>query len=221
MKKLLITLLMLSLIFFTGCTDISKENVDDILSSVLYLNNNLNNTFMDGYSMYLPKGVKILDKTDFNLVLKDNDSIYYVYMDVIAYHYKTKNDYQVDNSHFLSKKIDYNGIEGYLDIREENDKYYVVLEYNYAKIESVIKKDDLKKTLVVMSSLLSSIRYNDSVIDGFVGEASYKFQEEKFNIFKKEKNDDNFLKYESEFGTYKDEIIINNDDVIDIEDVIE
>ena len=221
MKKILITLLIFCGMFLTGCQDIDKENIDSIFSNVLYLNNNLNNTFMDGYNMYLPKGVKIVNKSDFNLVLKDNDNTYYVYLDVIAYHYKTKSDFEIDNNHFVSRKINYNGIEGYLDIVEANDKYYIVLEYNYAKIESVIKKDNLKKSLVIMSSILSSIKYNDNVINGFVGEAIYNFQEEKFNIFKKEKNDDNFLKYESEFGTYKDEIIINNDDVIDIEDVIE
>jgi len=221
LKKLLITLLIVSLMFVTGCSDISKENTNDILESMLYLDNNLNNTYMDGFSFYLPHDVKILDKKDFNLTLKDKDNVYYLYLDIISYYYKTKNSFENSNN-FISQKIDYNGKEGYIDVKEENDKYYIVVEYNYAKIESVIKKDNLKKSLITICSLLSSIKYNDNVIDDFVGEASYKFQEEKFSIFKKEKNDDNFLKYEAEFGTYKDDIVIsNNDDVIDIDEVIE
>ena len=221
MKKLLITLLIVSLMFVTGCSDISKENTNDILESMLYLDNNLNNTYMDGFSFYLPHDVKILDKKDFNLTLKDKDNVYYLYLDIISYYYKTKNSFENSNN-FISQKIDYNGKEGYIDVKEENDKYYIVVEYNYAKIESVIKKDNLKKSLITICSLLSSIKYNDNVIDDFVGEASYKFQEEKFSIFKKEKNDDNFLKYEDEFGTYKEDIVIsNNDDVIDIDEVIE
>lgn len=221
MKKLLITLLIVTLMFITGCSDISKGNVNDILGSILYLDNNLNNTYMEGFSFYLPHDVKLLDKNDFNLTLSDKDNIYYLYLDVIAYHYKTKNSF-VESGNFISQKINYNGKEGYIDVKEENEKYYIVVEYNYAKIESVVNKNNLEKSLITICSLLSSIKYNDIVIDSFVGEANYKFQEEKFNIFKKEKNDDNFLKYEDEFGTYKEDIVIsNNDDVIDIDEVIE
>ena len=221
MKKLLITLLIVCLIFMTGCSDISQRNVNDIMGSILFLDNNLNNTYMEGYSFYLPHDVKLIDKSDFNLILEDSDSVYYLYLDIVGYHYKTKNAF-VNTNDYISQKIDYNGKEGYINVKENNDKYYVIIEYNYAKIESVVKKDNLKKSLITICSLLSSIKYNDTVIDGFIGDASYKFQEEKFSIFKKENNNDNFLKYEDEFGTYKDDIVIsNNDDVIDIDEVIE
>ncbi len=221
MKKLLITLLIVCLIFMTGCSDISQRNVNDIMGSILFLDNNLNNTYMEGYSFYLPHDVKLIDKSDFNLILEDSDSVYYLYLDIVGYHYKTKNTF-VNTNDYISQKIDYNGKEGYINVKENNDKYYVIIEYNYAKIESVVKKDNLKKSLITICSLLSSIKYNDTVIDGFIGDASYKFQEEKFSIFKKENNNDNFLKYEDEFGTYKDDIVIsNNDDVIDIDEVIE
>lgn len=221
MKKLLITLLIVCLIFMTGCSDISQRNVNDIMGSILFLDNNLNNTYMEGYSFYLPHDVKLTDKSDFNLILEDSDSVYYLYLDIVGYHYKTKNAF-VNTNDYISQKIDYNGKEGYINVKENNDKYYVIIEYNYAKIESVVKKDNLKKSLITICSLLSSIKYNDTVIDGFIGDASYKFQEEKFSIFKKENNNDNFLKYEDEFGTYKDDIVIsNNDDVIDIDEVIE
>ena len=221
MKKLLITLLIVCLIFMTGCSDISQRNVNDIMGSILFLDNNLNNTYMEGYSFYLPHDVKLIDKSDFNLILEDSDSVYYLYLDIVGYHYKTKNAF-VNTNDYISQKIDYNGKEGYINVKENNDKYYVIIEYNYAKIESVVKKDNLKKSLITICSLLSSIKYNDTVIDGFIGDASYNFQEEKFSIFKKENNNDNFLKYEDEFGTYKDDIVIsNNDDVIDIDEVIE
>lgn len=222
LKKLLITLLIFSLIFITGCNDVSKANVDGIFQNILYLDNNLTNTNMDGFSFYLPHGVKIVDKNDFNVIMENNGNTYYLYIDVVAYHYKTNSSFKIDNSHYVSQKIMYNGKEGYIDIVENDNKYYVLLEYNYAKVESIIKKEDLTDSLIMICSVLSSVKYNDVVIDNYIGEAGSNFQEEKFNIFKSQSSNDNFLKYEKEFGTYKDEIVItNNDDVIDIDEVIE
>ncbi len=222
MKRLLITLLIVSLLFITGCSDVSKESTDGILNKLLYLDSNLNNTYMEGFSVYLPHGTKLIDKNDFNLTIGNDNNVYYLYLDVISYHYKTTKSYNIDVNHVLSKNISYNGKVGFIDIQEIDDKYYIVLEYNYAKMESFIKKEDLNDSLIVMSSIISSIKYNDVIIDDFVGETNSKFQEEKFNIFKSDKNDDNFLKYEDEFGTYKEDIVIsNNDDIIDIDEIVE
>ena len=97
----------------TGCSDISQRNVNDIMGSILFLDNNLNNTYMEGYSFYLPHDVKLIDKSDFNLILEDSDSVYYLYLDIVGYHYKTKNAF-VNTNDYISQKIDYNGKEGYV-----------------------------------------------------------------------------------------------------------
>ena len=47
-------------------------------------------------------------------------------------------------------------------------------------------------------------------------------QEENFNLFESKIENDNFLKYEEEYGTYKETIDINVDnDIIDFDETIE
>ena len=223
MKKILFALL-ISLLFVSGCTinKVSDKSVSDILENILYVDNNLSNTYMNGYELYLPQGVKVVDKSDFNLKIKDNTSIYYLYIDTIAYHYKVSNTFKENNSHFFSKKFTHNGKEGYIDIIEKDNYYFIVAMYNYAKIESYVNKDDFTNSVINMCSLLSSIKYNDKVIDGYVGNKTMILQEERFNIFDSNIENDNFLKYESEYGTYKDKIDIKQDnDVIDVDETIE
>ncbi len=220
MKKLLITLL-LAVFLMTGCNVVSSKSVTDVFETILYVSNNLSNTYMEGYSLYLPQGIKLIDKSDYNLVIQDKKNKYYLYIDLIAYYYKTDNLYEEKNSHFYSKKISYNNKNGYIDVVENNNNYFVTLMYNYAKIESVIKKEDFNDALVSMCSILSTIKYNDNIIDGMVGREGMVFQEERFNLFESSKENDNFLKYENEYGTYKSQIKINEDDVIDIEESVE
>lgn len=223
MKKLWITLLV-SLCFISGCSiiEVSDNSIDDIFSTILYVDNNLSNTFMDGYEIYLPQGVKIVDKADYNLKIKDNKNYYYLYIDTIAYHYKVDNAYTINSSHFYSRKISYNGKIGYIDIVNKGDYYFVVLMYNYAKIESYVHKEDFNSVMMNMCSILSSIKYNDSVINRYVGNNKTVTQEERFDIFDSNIENDKFLKYESEYGTYKEKIDVNMDnDVVDVDETIE
>ena len=223
MKKLLVIFL-ISLCFISGCSviKVSDQSITDIFNTILYVDNNLSNTYMEGYSLYLPKGVKVVDKKDYNLKIKDNDKYYYVYVDTVAYYYKVENAFVENNSHFFSKKIDRDGKIGYIDITINGDYYYVVIMYNYTKIESFVKKEDFNSSITNMCSILSSIKYNDRVIEGYVGNNKATTQEERFNIFDSNIENDNFLKYESEYGIYKESIDNNIDnDIIDVDETIE
>ena len=221
MKKLLIALL-ISMFFVSGCniTKVSNKSVNDIFNTILYVDNNLSNTYMEGYSLYLPKGVTVIDKTDYNLKIKDNANYYYLYIDTIAYHYKAENSFVASNNHFYSQKISYNDKIGYVDIKEVDDKYFIVVMFNYAKIEAYVSKSEFDNSMINICSILSSIKYNDSVISENIGDNKHITQEERFNIFDSNIENDNFLKYESEYGTYK-ETDNNDNDVIDIEETIE
>ena len=223
MKKLLITLL-ISLCFISGCTivKVSDKSISDIFETVLYVDNKLSNTYMNGYSLYLPKGVTITDKKDYNLVIKDNKNYYYLYVDTIAYYYKVANAFTEKSDHFFSKKMNNDGKIGYLDITTKDDYYIIVIMYNYTKIEAYVKKEDFNSSIMNMSSILASVKYNDKVIEGYVGSEKMTTQEERFNIFDSNIENDNFLKYESEYGTYKETIDIGKDnDVIDVDETIE
>lgn len=222
MKKLIITLLF-SVLFVSGCSiiKVSNDSVSDIFRTILYVDNNLSNTFMEGYKFYLPQGVKIVDKSDYNFKIKDNKAYYYLYIDTIAYHYKTKKDYNINDSHFYSQIIEHNGINGYVDIKEVNNKYFIVLMYNYAKIEAYIEKNDFNETFTNMCYILSTIKFNDEIINDKIGENSTIFQEEEFNIFDSKHENDNFLTYEKEYGTYKGNSNDFNDFDNDVLDDIE
>lgn len=223
MKKLLFVFLM-SLCFITGCSiiKVSGKSVSDIFDTILYVDNNLGNTYMEGYSFYLPKGVKIIDKSDYNLKVKDNKNFYYLYIDTVAYYYKVENSFVPKDNHFLSKKIDKDNKIGYVDIVSNSDYYFIVIMYNYAKIETYVKKENFESSITNMCSILSSIKYNDKIIEGHVGNEKMTTQEERFNIFDSNIENDNFLKYESEYGTYKEKIDTNIDnDVIDVNETIE
>lgn len=223
MKKLLFVFLV-SLCFITGCSiiKVSGKSVNDIFDTILYVDNNLGNTYMEGYSFYLPKGVKIIDKSDYNLKIKDNKNFYYLYIDTVAYYYKVENSFVPKDNHFLSKKIDKEEKIGYVDIVSNGDYYFIVIMYNYAKIETYVKKENFESSITNMCSILSSIKYNDKIIEGHVGNEKMTTQEERFNIFDSNIENDNFLKYESEYGTYKEKIDTNIDnDIIDVDETIE
>ena len=223
MKKLLFVFL-ISLCFITGCSisKVSGKSVGDIFDTILYVDNNLGNTYMEGYSFYLPKGVKIIDKSDYNLKIKDNKNYYYLYIDTVAYYYKVENSFVPKDNHFLSKKIDKDNRVGYVDIVSNGDYYFIVIMYNYAKIETYVKKENFESSITNMCSILSSIKYNDKIIEGHVGNEKMTTQEERFNIFDSNIENDNFLKYESEYGTYKEKIDTNIDnDIINVDETIE
>ena len=58
--------------------------------------------------------------------------------------------------------------------------------------------------LFVMSLILSSIKFNDDIVENLLGEKKNSLSEnESYNIFETKKtNNDNFLKYDEEYGTY-------------------
>lgn len=215
MKKLFVTLLMLGLL--TGCMKVSDKSVSDIFETILYVDNKLSNTYMEGYSFYLPQGLKIVNKSDYNLVIENGKKRYYLYIDTIAYYYKTDNLYNENSAHFYSRKFNYNNKKGYVDIVDNGNNYFVVIMYNYAKIEAYIDKNEFNNSLISMCQILSTVKYNDAIINNYVGQKGIAYQEEKFNIFGTEVENDNFLKYEAEYGTYKSPIN-KGDDVIDVEE---
>ena len=223
MKKLL-CIFLISLCFISGCTvtKISDESISGIFDTILYVDNKLSNTYMEGYSLYLPKGVTMVDKSDYNLKIKDKNYYYYLYIDTVAYFYKVENSFIEKRNNFLSSKINHDDKIGYIDITLNGDYYFVVMMYNYTKIETYVKKEDLGSSIITMSSVLSSIKYNDKVIEDRVGSDKMTMQEERFNIFDSNIENDNFLKYEAEYGTYKEKIDVNKDnDVIDVDETIE
>ena len=164
MKIIIVVLL---LIFVTGCSivRIDTNSIDNIISVVLSKNNTLYNQVGQGYKYYIPRGVSYLESNESNETLYFNGSYYYLYVDIVSYHYKTDIDYKVNEDAYYSKVINNKNGKGYLEINEKDGMYYVQFFYNYAKIEAIVSKENLNDTILNASYILSTIKYNANTID--------------------------------------------------------
>ena len=218
MKK--IVFIFVSIFLLTGCTtiDFEKLSVEDTINTIIEKDIDLYNNVFEGYKFYLPRGLKIVNKNKYNIeVLSENDT-FYLYIDVISYYYKTKSTFEPSNSNYISKELRFNDQLGYINIIEVNDKYFVEFMYNYGKIEALITKDKLNESILNMSYILSSIRYNNEVIKTFVGVNSLDYKEEEYNIFETKKEDSNFLEYIEKYDNYENDEEKNKDqDILDYE----
>lgn len=181
MKKIMILLLCLMM---TGCTivRIDTTSIDNILSVVLSKENDLYNQVGKGYKYYIPRGVSYMDTDELNDKLYSNGIYYYLYIDAVSYFYKTKIDYQEKDNLYYSKKIT-GEKEGYLEITKENDKYRIDFLYNYARIEALVNKNEIEQVVLNASYILSTVKFNDNIIDLMLQDDYLTNREEKYDIF--------------------------------------
>ena len=92
-----------------------------------------------------------------------------------------------------------------------NNKYFIKYQYNFAKMEAIVDKNNIKKAIIDMSYILSSIQYNDIVIDSFIGENTLNYSEEKYTIDKPNDNEQTFLDYVNTYDNYKGDETVNED----------
>lgn len=195
MKKLVILLSMVML-FMTGCT-VTKLDDTDIgknMKTILSEDNKLYNVYYSGYKYYLPKGTNLVKKDDYNAVLSDSHgNKYYMFVDAISYYYKVENTYKVNSDSHYSKVLKYNDKNGYIQIDEVENKYFIQYVYNYVKIEAYVNKSELTNCINNMSYILRSVKFNKSVVESFVGENVSEYDEENFSLFKADNSAESFL----------------------------
>ena len=187
------------------------ETVEMLKRSTLY------NNIFEGYKLYVPRGLKVIDKNKYNAEILHNDNIFYLYVDIVSYHYKVKKDFVKSNSNILSSILRVNGKVGYIDITEIDNRYFVEFMYNYAKIESFVKKDELNEAVLNMVYILSSIQFNDKVIDTLIGENALDYKEENFDIFESKKENSKFLEYIEKYNNSDYEEENKDQDILDYE----
>lgn len=206
MKKLLVLLSILTLL--TGCTitKINKDSIDKVIDSVMKKDSKLKNVHFEGYSYYVPRGIRFVDKKEYNAILKDEyNNNYYLYVDVISYYHKVKEKYKVNKKAYYSKEVKTKNKFGYVEIKEDKTGYLVEAMYNYAKIEAYVEKDSLNDAMTNISMILSSMKYNDKVLSSTVGENILSYKEESYNIFKTKEKTSDFLDYVKEYDNYDQE----------------
>ena len=220
MKKVIkLTLLLLLLV---GCSinRVDFDSFDSIINTVLYQDTNLYNVSFDGYKFYLPRSATVEEKREYNLEIKDQNTLYYLYISPVEYYYKTANQHQVSENIFYSKNLVYKDYNGFVDIEKIDNKYFLEVMYNYAKIEAYVEEGSLYDTFSNMCYILSTIKFNDSVINYKLSNHEFDSTTEEFSIFKSQKAEDNFLKYVEEYDKYNknDNIKPSDSDVIDTDE---
>ena len=194
MKK--ISILLICIIFLTGCTNLNKLSYDDIVDNFASVKMSAN-IYRTGYKYYLPDGMTIIDSTLYNETIKDNNYTYYLHVDVISYYNKVDKTYQKNDKAIYSMGINYDDKNGYVEINlVENDKYLVEIMYNYAKIEVIVDKDNCNRSMLSAINILNSIIYNDIIIANMLGDDILSFSEEDFDIFKTHSQEDDYIQIE-------------------------
>lgn len=183
MKKLII---LFSLFFIvTGCTvvRIDTTNIDNTINIILTKENKLYNRVGKGYKYYVPRGVTYIDTDELNDKLYSNGTYYYLYVDIVNYYYQSKIEYKENKDSYYSKYIDLNGKTGYLQIDKYNDKYLIKFIYNYARIETLVDKEQINDAVLNCSYILSTIKFNHNVIKLMLDEDYFVNREEKYDVF--------------------------------------
>lgn len=224
MKKK-ITILLIALLTLTGCTNLTDMNIDEIVDVMLSDTRTLSNNVFDGYQYYIPRGIKFISKDDYNASLKDEyNNTYYFYIDIISYYNEEKIDYTENNEAYFSKKLDYNGKEGYLEITKvkDLDKYFIEYMYNYGKIEAYVNENQLDCAIINMSSILKSLKFNRTVLESLIGNNVLDYKEDIYDVMKPQGSTatkDTYLEYEEKYGIYEGYGEQNrSEDKIEIED---
>ena len=206
-KKLLI--IAISLFIFSGCSieSISEDNVEKNVDLILNKKIKYSNKDAIGYQYYLPKYMTVKDVKGFNQELYYNGKTFYMYADVVSYYHKVKKEYKIDSNAYISKKLKNGKKSGYLEVNKKGNSYYIEMMYNYVKIEGFTDKSDLNDSISSMAYILSSVKFNDNIVETLLGDKRYDLSEnETYNIFKTKKNKEgNFLDYVNEYDTYKGE----------------
>ncbi|MGN1379660.1 MAG: hypothetical protein ACI4XR_04650 [Bacilli bacterium] len=211
MKNKLIICLLISFLFVSGCTKISDSSYEDILNTIS-IKNNKQNTYNSAFKFYLPNELSVLSYDEYNEVLVSENYKYYLYVDIISYYEKVKQEYEICDACFYSKKIANDEKYGYLEINlQENNQYLIEIMYNYAKIEVMVDYDDINLALYNCVTILKDLEYNDMIIEPLVNNKSQNFKEETYDIFNPKSKDSSYLNIIDD-GT-EDSIII--DDSID------
>ena len=196
MKKIILTILLV--LVLTGCSivRIDTSSIDNILNVILTKDNKLYNQVGQGYKYYLPGGVTYIDSDDLNDILYCNGTYYYLYIDTISYYYDTEVDYKKNSNSYYSKLIstqDGYKYSGYIEINEKDNLFYLEFVYNHAKIEAIVDKDDLNNTVLNASYILSTVKYNNDIVELMLDDDYFTNKTGKYNDYNSKEESEKFI----------------------------
>ena len=207
MKKK-IAILMMTIFLLCGCTSIQESSYESILDMAASNYMTAKNTYRSGYKYYLPKGIRVLNQRGSNEILSEGSYIYYMYVDYVSYYNKIEETYKEKEDVVYSKPLRQKEKFGYIEIKNtSNGKYFIEIMYNYAKIEVIVDKSEVEKTLAYSMSILSSIEYQENALKSLMGEDVLSTSEVEHNIFETAKTESDYLQIVEEYGVYEEKEI--------------
>lgn len=183
--------IIICLLFLTACTKqtyyINNLSYEDIINVSINDNEKTTNTNNKGYKYYLPTGFIVSKDNGYNQeLLSDDNTRYYLNIDIVSYYYKNKMKTSHDLNDYKYYEFENNNKSGYLKITQNNDTFFVELCYNYAIIEVEVKESNIRYAISRGIIILNSIEYNDLFIQKYIGnndidnaETVYKIPEPK------------------------------------------
>ncbi|MCR4581597.1 MAG: hypothetical protein K5666_03710, partial [Bacilli bacterium] len=127
---------------------------------------------------------------------------YYLYVDLVSYYNKADLSYSASDGYYLSKTFADN--KGIINITKLESRYLISLEYNYAKIEVLVKEKDINMAISNSIIICSSISYNDDTIKAIFDEGVLSTNEKTINVFKtNDEQNRNLLELEDDSFTYE------------------
>ena len=182
MKKLF--LLGAIILLLSGCSSVESSNIGTIINNAIASRVETTNVNRRGYDYYLPRGLVIKSSQEFNEVISDQKYLYYLYVDIVSYDSQVSFQYTVNDEAYYSSSLLNHDKNGYIEINNyENDQYLIEIMYNYAKIEVIAYENDINRVVAYAMSILTSITYNDSVIENYLGDDIFLSSEESYDIF--------------------------------------
>lgn len=201
-------ILLITIILLCGCVNINNSNYDEIIENVVNSNIKVYNTYRDGYKFYLPKDLYVEKSNGYNEVIKNDNSIYYLYIDVISYISHKSITHKYNSSNYYDTSFSKGDNQGFLVIKQKKNKYLVEIIYNYAKIEVIVKEDGLNEAITKGLIILTSMKYNDGVLKNKDTSNVLNYNEKNIDIFTKKsgkENRSNFLEYVEEYDKAEDD----------------
>ncbi len=184
MKKRFILLLIFISIILTGCVSVQEMSLEEVINTGTDRKISVYNKYRKGYKYNLPKGLDVVDSTEYNEIIMSKNYKYYLYVDAVSYYNKVIETYEISDESYVSRQISYEDKYGYLEINDlDKDKYFIEIMYNYAKIEVIVKKEDINVVVANSLSILASVDFNNNVLKALLDEETSQFKEFEFNIF--------------------------------------
>ena len=174
-KYIKLIMLIMSVFVLSGCVNVKKDSIEDITNYVISNQRKMINHVNRGYKYYVPRGLSVSYKNELNEVIRSSKYEYYLYVDLVSYYNKTELTNEINENIYYSKHI--KGEDGIINITQKDKKYLIQIEYNYARIEVLVNKTDLKMAVSNALIMVSSIDYNDETIRAMLDEGVLSLNE--------------------------------------------